>query len=71
MHHFSLYMQALEKQYQDEGVHKITNFNEFVFKGDTTDPHLKIVPSEHDSQIAIIALHPSSAKVYNNLYIER
>ena len=54
--------QALEEQYQDDGAHKITSYNEFVFKDDKTDPHLKIVPSEH-SQPHIIALEPSSAKV--------
>ena len=59
------HIQALEEQYQDEGGHKITNYNEFMFnKDDKTDPHLKIVPSE-PSQF-VIALEPSSAKVSIN-----
>ena len=54
-------MQALEEQFQCEEGYQIT-YNDFMFKGDKADPHIKIVPFEHSPQLDI-ALEPTLAKV--------
>ena len=58
---FLRYLQALEKQVQLKEGYRITDYNEFKFKDDKSDPYIKIIPFE-DTQL-VVAMDPKPAMV--------